>query len=189
VKVDQPLKGPQEHLVQGRELFAYNEFEAALKEYGQVLVISGNRAPGDEALFSIALIHIHPANPKKDLGQATKLFQQLLNDFPRSPWVQQAAAWIEEFREIDKLKRASVEAVRENERLRRTSVDALQENERLRRVSGETFQEIDKLKRTLAEALRTSAEALQENQKLKKIVEQSRIVDIEIDEKKRSQAK
>jgi hypothetical protein len=170
-------------------LFAHNEFEAALKEYDQVLVTSGNKAPGDEALFSIALIYAHSANPKKDLPKATKLFQQLVNDFPQSPWVQQAAAWIDVFGEIDKLKRASVEAVQENERLRRTSVEALQENERLRRTSGEAFQEIDKLKKTTAEAVRTSAEVLQENQKLKKIVEQSRIVDIEIDEKKRSQAK
>ena len=44
----------------------------------------------------------------------------------------------------------------------------MQENERLKRLSNET---------------------LQENAKLKKIVEQSKTVDVEIDEKKRSQAK
>jgi outer membrane protein assembly factor BamD (BamD/ComL family) len=170
-------------------LLAYNEFEAALNEYDQALVASGSKAPGDEALFNIALIYANPANRKKDYNKATASFQRLVKDFPQSQWVQQATSWMETLKEIDRLKRTSAETVQENERLRRTSVEALQENERLKRVSSETLQENERLKRASAEAARASAEVLQENQKLKRIVEQSRIVDIEIDEKKRSQAK
>jgi hypothetical protein len=63
---------------------------------------------------------------------------------------------------------AWIESLKEMDKLRRVSADAAQENDRLRKAS---------------------AEVVQENQKLKHIVEQSRMVDIEIDEKKRSHAK
>jgi outer membrane protein assembly factor BamD (BamD/ComL family) len=178
----QVQEASRQHLALAQDLLVSHEFEAAVRENQQVLYLSPDEAPADEALFNMGAIYANPANLKRDDAKSIAALERLVKDFPQSPWAEQAKSWLEMFKRNERLRRLSMETTQENDRLRRTSVEALQENERLKRVSGEAFQENDKLKRA-------SAEMLQENQKLKKIVEQSRMVDIEIDEKKRNQAK
>ncbi len=61
-------------------------------------------------------------------------------------------------------------------------VDVIQENIRLRRLRTEALQENAKLQKQ-------ATEALQENERLKDVIEQSKKVDIEIEEKKREKAR
>jgi hypothetical protein len=184
-----PSESPKPRLARSQELFARYDYDGALEENQRALAASDNKPPADEALFNIGVLYAYPANPKKDIGKSTASFRRMVNDFPQSPWVPLARAWIDTLNEIERLRRVSAEASREMDRMR-------QETEKLKRAYGETLQEADKLKKTSADVLqeneklkRASAELLAENAKLKKIVEESRMVDIEIDEKKRNQAK
>jgi len=161
-------EGPQAHLVRAQELLLRHDYEASLRENKLALAASGNKPPADKALFNLGVIYYHPGNPRRDPDQAAALFKRLQKDFPRSLWADEASAWMDTFKEMERLRRASVEASQENEKLRRASSEVAQENERLKRAAAETQLEI---------------------QRLKRIVEQSRIVDIEIDEKQRSHAK
>jgi len=122
-----------ESLRRAETLLSRGDFEGALKENQKVLSLSGNRPPGDEALFNIALIYTHPGNPKKDYGKSVGFFKRLAKDYPQSPWGAQAKAW--------------------------TAV--LQENEKLRSSIGE----------------------------LNEVIEKSKQVDIEIEEKRREKTK
>jgi len=61
-------------------------------------------------------------------------------------------------------------------------IDVIQENIRLRRLRTEAQQEITKLQKQ-------STETAQENARLKEVIEQSKKVDIEIEEKKREKAR
>ncbi len=158
-------ENPDSHLVRAQELAGRREYEAALQENKLALAASPYKPPADRALFNMVLIYSHPVNPKKDINEATGLLRLLQKDFPRSPWTEQARIWMETNKETDKLRR---EALRENDRLKKAVAEAQQENDRLKKAV---------------------AEAQQENQKLKRIVEQSSIVDIEIDEKKRSRGR
>ncbi len=156
------------HLVHGKKLLAQRNYEGALKEWQIVLSMSGGKPPADESLLYIGQTYCDPENPKKDFAKSIASFQRLAKEYPQSPWADTARIWVEQLKEQERLKRVMSESLQENERLKKQWNDAAQENERLKRLSNET---------------------LQENAKLKKIVEQSKTVDVEIDEKKRNQAK
>ncbi|MFB3886054.1 MAG: tol-pal system YbgF family protein [Thermodesulfobacteriota bacterium] len=93
----------QEHLLQGQRLLALGDYEGALKENQRVLSLSGNRPPGDHALFNLGLIYVHFGNPKKDYGQAFTFFNKLLRDHPKSPLTEQAKIWKAVLQEFEKL--------------------------------------------------------------------------------------
>ena len=77
-----------------KKLLAQGNFDGALKENQKILSLSGSNPPGDEALFNIGLIYVHPGNPKKDYGNALLSFNKLAKDFPQSPWVDQSKIWV-----------------------------------------------------------------------------------------------
>jgi hypothetical protein len=183
------IEGAQAHLLRAQELLAQRDYEGSRRENEEVLSVSAGKPPGDQALFGIAMIWADPLNPGADHGKSLASLQTLMADYPGGPWAERARVMADAMKRNNELKRASAEAVQENQKLK-------QENERLKQASSETSQENEKLKRASAEAVqenqklkRLSVEASQEIQKLKRIVEESRQVDIEIDEKKRSQAK
>lgn len=156
------------HVARGQKLLAQRDYEAALEEWQIVLSMSGEKPPADESLLYIGQIYCDPVNPKKDFTKSMASFQRLANEYPESPWADTARIWMGHLKEQEKLRKAVSESLQENERLKKQWNEAIQENEKLKRLSNET---------------------LQENAKLKKIVEESKTVDVEIDEKKRSQAK
>ena len=156
------------HLVHGKKLFAQRNYEGALQELQAALAMSGGKPPADESLLYIGQTYCDPENPKKDFAKSIATFQKLADEYPQSLWADTARIWMGHLLEEERMKRVMFESLQENERLKKQWNDAVQENERLKRLSNET---------------------LQENAKLKKIVEQSKTVDVEIDEKKRSQAK
>jgi hypothetical protein len=176
------VERPEERLTQAAESIARNDYDTAIRECQYVLTRSGNIPPADEALFNMVVIYSHPVNKKRDLQKSFGYLKKLTNSFPQSRWTMQGEVWMDFVRELERQKQVSGDALLELERQKRMSAEAAQELVRLKRVSGEAFQEIDRLKKA-------SAEINAENQKLKKIVEQSRLVDLEIDQKKRDQAK
>ena len=156
------------HAARGQKLLAQRNYEGALQEWQTALSISDGKPPADESLLYIGQIYCDPENPKKDFIKSVASFQRLAKEYPQSPWADTARIWIEHLKEQERLRKGIAESLQENERLKKQWNETLQENEKLKRISNES---------------------LQENARLKKIVEDSKTVDVEIDEKKRSQAK
>jgi outer membrane protein assembly factor BamD (BamD/ComL family) len=122
-----------EHFLRAKKLLEQRDYEGSLKENQEVLSLSGQNPPGDEALFNIGLIYAHFGNPKKDYNKSIGFFRKLMKEYPQSPFVEQAKVW----------------------------TGILLENE--------------KLSQTI--------------QKLNQVIEESKQVDIEVEEKKREKAK
>jgi tetratricopeptide (TPR) repeat protein len=81
-------------LRQGHKLFALGNYEAALEQYQKVLELSSRKPPGDEAVFYIGLIYASSRYPKRDTKKSMGIFTDILNDWPQSPFVEQAKIWL-----------------------------------------------------------------------------------------------
>jgi tetratricopeptide (TPR) repeat protein len=95
----------REHLTLGRQYLAQGRYADALKEQEKVISIAGDHAPADEALFSMAVIFAHPANPAKDYGKTINYCRKLMKDYPKSPLVEPAKTIIGILQENDKMNR------------------------------------------------------------------------------------
>ncbi len=133
------------------------------ESWGQQLH-SAKSPPPDEALFTTGLMYIHPENQKKDYSMAIAAFDRLIRKYPESPFKEQAKTWLRVLQESEHAKRAAATVTRENEKLKRTTASLHQENEKLKHAA---------------------ASLSQENEKLKQTIEESKKVDLEIEEKKR----
>jgi outer membrane protein assembly factor BamD (BamD/ComL family) len=94
-------------LLRGQKLLASGDYEGSLKENQKILALSGNRPPGDEALFNIGLIYAHIENPKRDYRRALGYFRKLIQEHPQSPLVEQAKIWAGVLETNDKLSQAN----------------------------------------------------------------------------------
>jgi len=106
----------QEYVSRSQRFLAMGEYERFANENQRVLSLSNPRSPKDEALFNLGLVYAHAGNPKKDFGRSLDFFKRLINDYPRSPLVEQAKIWVgilEEYealsKVIDKLKQVDIE--------------------------------------------------------------------------------
>jgi len=81
-------------LRQGHKLFALGNYEGALERYQKVLAVSSQKPPEDEALFYIGLIYASNRYPKRDAKKSMGFFTDILNDWPQSPFVEQAKIWL-----------------------------------------------------------------------------------------------
>ncbi len=77
------------YLRQNDELIKTNDFKKALDVNQKALSISGNGHRLDEALFNIGLIYSHHDNPDKNYKLSIKYFEKLIKDFPETPSVDQ----------------------------------------------------------------------------------------------------
>jgi tetratricopeptide (TPR) repeat protein len=85
-------EGEQE-LARARSLMSQGAFEASLRESQEVL----RRYPqsqGDQALFQMGLIYLHPQNPNSDYQKSLQYFQRLTREFPRSDLRSEAQIWV-----------------------------------------------------------------------------------------------
>jgi TolA-binding protein len=82
------------HLQSVQNLMRRGDFEGALLANQEVLAATPKVPPGDAALFSMGLMHIHYANPRKDYRRALGVFAQLQKDFPQSPLAEDAKVWV-----------------------------------------------------------------------------------------------
>ena len=170
------------HLDSAEALLLNEDYEAAIQENDLALAEAGNSPPADEALFNMVVLQSHPGNQSRDLAKSAEYLERLATSFPGSSWTIHGKVWVDVAQEIERRRMMLKGAFQELDEQRKASAEIFREANRLKRVSGEAFQEIDRIKRMLNDVTA-------ENQKLKKIAEQSRNVDIEIDERKRQQAK
>ncbi len=88
---------------------AQHDFEGALREGQEAIALAPNGPPGDEALFDMALVFAHYANPKRDYRKSIGLFSRVVKEFPRSPRVEEAKIWIGVLESIEKAKQVDVD--------------------------------------------------------------------------------
>lgn len=137
-----------ESLEKGENLIIKREYKEALIEYEKVLRIFPKVSPGDNALFHIGLIRLHPDNPQRDYEKSLRSFQRVINDFPQTRFREKAkvlsyvvAELIRSENDIKKLKE---------------SADSLQnrfrkENEEKANTLKKHIEELEKLKGQLKE--------------------------------------
>jgi regulator of replication initiation timing len=175
-----PEQGARERLAGGQKALAQRNYQASLQELEAALSLSGNKPPGDEALFNMAMVYGDPENPKRDYPTSITFFQRLTKEYPQSSWVEPARIWTETLKEQGRLKRVVSETLQENKKVKQLWNDALKASEGLKQLSNETAQENQRLKQL-------SNETAQENRRLKEIIEQSKAVDVEVEKKKKGQ--
>lgn len=120
-KKKRELSAEQEkaHLRRGQQLLTQGDFEGALRENKELLARFPQKPPGDEALFNMGLIHVHYANPKRDIGQAQILFSRLVKEFPESPHTEEARTWVGMLETMEKTRQIDIEIEEQKRELRR----------------------------------------------------------------------
>ena len=98
----------QKSFLHSKELLAEGDFKGSLEENRKVLLVFVKGPPGDEALFNVALIYTHYANPKKDYKVSLFYFNTLINYYPQSPLITQAKMWVNMLNLIEKRRKKRV---------------------------------------------------------------------------------
>ncbi len=102
LKAEQPSE-ILEALGRSQRLLAQGNFEGSMVAAERVLALSLRRPPGDEGLFILGLIYVHPGNSKKDYEKSLDCFRRLVKEYPKSFWSEQAKIWIEALQENERL--------------------------------------------------------------------------------------
>ncbi|MBI2209820.1 MAG: tetratricopeptide repeat protein [Deltaproteobacteria bacterium] len=92
-----------ESMLHGRQLLAQGDYEGSLRESQRTLSLHPDSAPADEAVFNMGLVYAHAGNPKKDYRKAMGFFRKLISEYPKSPLVEQAKAWVGVLQMTEKL--------------------------------------------------------------------------------------
>lgn len=115
IKLDDFWEG-RELQTRNQRLLAMGDYERCINENQRVLSLSYTRSLKDQALFNLGLVYAHSGNPKKDFGKSLDFFKRLINDYPKSPLVEQAKIWVSILQEreelnqvIQKLKQVDIE--------------------------------------------------------------------------------
>ena len=118
-KRELPMEQENVDLQRGQQLLARGDFAGALRANREVLARFPQTPPGDEALFNMGLIHIHYANPKRDIGQAQIFFARLMKEFPESPRAEEARIWVGILETMEKTRQIDIEIEEKKRELRR----------------------------------------------------------------------
>ena len=107
------------HLQRGQQLIDQGDFEGAVRENQELLTLFPQNPPGDVALFNMGLIHVHYANPKRDIGWARHFFSRLVKEFPESPRTEEAKIWVGMLETMEKTRQIDIEIEEQKRKLRR----------------------------------------------------------------------
>jgi len=118
-KKELPVEPENALLQRGQQLLAQGDFAGALRENQEVLALFPQSPPGDEALFNMGLLHVHYANPKRDIGQAQIFFARLKKEFPGSPRTEEAKIWVGILGTMEKTRQIDIEIEEKKRELRR----------------------------------------------------------------------
>ena len=118
-KRELPMEKENVDLQRGQQLLARGDFAGALRAYQGVFSRFPQTPPGDEALFNMGLIHVHYANPKRDIGQAQLFFTRLMEEFPESPRTEEARIWVGILETMEKTRQIDIEIEEKKRELRR----------------------------------------------------------------------
>lgn len=84
----------QDKMVQGQKFRAEGEYGRSFQIFQEILSAYPHTPPGDQALRELALTLSHPGNPRKNFPEALAFWWKLQKDFPKSPYAEEARAWI-----------------------------------------------------------------------------------------------
>jgi tetratricopeptide (TPR) repeat protein len=98
-----------DYLASAKKLLEQGDFDGSLKRSQRSLSLSGKTPPGDEALFTMALVYVHYKNPKKDYVKAIGLFERLLREYPESALADQSRTWVDVLQVIERLKKVDID--------------------------------------------------------------------------------
>jgi len=118
-KAEELSKSLAADLERAAKLCSQGDYDGAFRENQRVLSLSGENAPGDRALFNMALISAESGNPKKDYEKALLFLQSMIRDYPQSSLVEEAKTWATVLQENEKSRQESERLRKEGERLRR----------------------------------------------------------------------
>jgi tetratricopeptide (TPR) repeat protein len=90
----------QKHLEQGEALISIGDYDGAIKEDEEVIRLFPGTSPGDNALFQIGLIWLHPDNPGRNYKRSLECFQRLVHDFPQSTLFRETKMWTSAINEL-----------------------------------------------------------------------------------------
>jgi TolA-binding protein len=90
-------------LTRAKRLFGQQDYDGAAKENQRAITLANNKPPADEAIFYLGIIAANMSNPKRDNRLATGYFNRVVREYPQSPWVDQAKAWVGVLQANDKL--------------------------------------------------------------------------------------
>lgn len=143
---------------------ALGDFEDVTEKAETILSTSDGNPPGDEALFTLGTVYLHPENPRRDSAMANRLFTRVLIEYPQGVWATQARIWVE-------LLEANGTLEEVNKKLNETNTALDQSIKKTREEHEQSLQALKKLR--------------EENETLHQLIKKMKQVDIEIEEKKR----
>jgi len=86
-----------------RILLEKGDFEAARKQNEELLNDPNRKQLKDVALYNLALVYAHYANPNRDYKKSTEYLKQLVREFPDSPLSEEAKIWTNVFGVMDEI--------------------------------------------------------------------------------------
>ena len=107
------------YLNRGQEFLSLGKYKEALQENQKVLSLFDKALYRDKALFNIGLIYAHYDNPEKDYEKSRMHFEKLVQQFPQSPFVEQAKIWLGIFNVIEREKQVDIEIEKKKKELTR----------------------------------------------------------------------
>jgi hypothetical protein len=152
-----PIFPPQE-VMQGGDYAAFLEKnQAVLKE-------CQDDAQCAMALFNIGFVYAYPQSPHYHQARGQKVFEELIQKYPQSPWALEAKAWTE---------------------LVKKSIVSETNRNRLKGKIKSKESTIKELQKQIEQAREMDTEIDRREKELQKMIERSRQIDMEMDRKER----
>ncbi len=97
------------HLQPVQTLVDSRDFDAAIREYNDMLSPAGKDPLADLVLFDLGLLYSHYANPKKDYKRSLLYFNRVIREYPRSSLIEEAKIWADLLETMEKAKWVDIE--------------------------------------------------------------------------------
>lgn len=85
------------------------DFDGAVTQYQKFLSEPQGNARTDLALFDLALLYAHYANPRRDYKKSLSCFNRLIKEHPESPIIEEAKIWVNLLEMLEKTQRVDIE--------------------------------------------------------------------------------
>jgi outer membrane protein assembly factor BamD (BamD/ComL family) len=167
----------EEDVTRARFLMSQGLFKASLRESQEVL----RRYPqsqGDQALFLMGLIYLHPQNPNVDYQKSLGYFQRLEREFPDSQIRSEAEAWISLLQKSLRMEE-DIKALNEARNLKEKEID------RKKQEINQLRNQVESLQKQRELLQRLTGELDQQVRDLQKQIKQLKEIDLGIEEKRR----
>ena len=90
--------------------------EEAMKNM-RILEKAGNGKPAEEALYNLGLIYAHTANPEQDYKKSQFYLNLLTEQFPDSPYIEEAQVILGLFNTIEKIQQIDIDIEKQKKQL------------------------------------------------------------------------